>query len=264
MLIASEPPASDIVVSARDVTMALGHRTILDDVSLDVKTGEVVVLLGPSGAGKTTFLRTINLLSNFDSGDIYVDGHRMGYKRTKSGPYMRDRGRHLAEQRRNIGFVFQHFNLFPHMTALENVWHTPVRILKKPRAASIQEAKDLLAMVGLADRMESHPRNLSGGQQQRVAIARALAMHPSLMLFDEPTSALDPEMTGEVLAVMQKLASGGKTTMIIVTHEMGFARKVASRIVVMADGRIVEQGSPEDILDHPKERRTQEFLAKVV
>lgn len=264
MLVTSQPPADGVVVSARDVSLTLSGRKILDDVSLDVRSGEVVVLLGPSGAGKTTFLRTINLLSDFDDGDIYVDGHRMGYKKTRSGAYMRDRGKHLAEQRRNIGFVFQHFNLFPHMTALENVWHTPVRILKHPRSKSVQEASDLLTMVGLSERMSAHPRDLSGGQQQRVAIARALAMHPSLMLFDEPTSALDPEMTGEVLSVMQNLASAGKTTMIIVTHEMGFARKVASRIAVMSDGHIIEQGPPEEVLDHPKQRRTQEFLSKVV
>mgnify|MGYP003375912077 CR=1 FL=1 len=242
MIAQNKLPAEDVIVSARDICMTRGDNKILRNVSMDVRRGEVVVLLGPSGAGKTSFLRTINLLNSFESGEMFVDGHRMGYKKTKAGAYMRD-NHHLAEQRRNIGFVFQHFNLFPHMTALENVWHTPVRIMKRPKV---------------------HPRELSGGQQQRVAIARALVMHPALMLFDEPTSALDPEMTIEVLNVMQHLASESGTTMIIVTHEIEFARKVADRIVIMADGQIIEQGTPEDVLDAPKHPRTREFLAKVV
>nr|WP_202805806.1 amino acid ABC transporter ATP-binding protein [Bifidobacterium ruminantium] len=243
--------------------MTRGDNKILRNVSMDVRRGEVVVLLGPSGAGKTSFLRTINLLNSFESGEMFVDGHRMGYKKTKAGAYMRD-NHHLTEQRRNIGFVFQHFNLFPHMTALENVWHTPVRIMKQPKAQCVEEAKKLLQQVGLSEKMDLHPRELSGGQQQRVAIARALAMHPALMLFDEPTSALDPEMTIEVLNVMQHLASESGTTMIIVTHEIEFARKVADRIVIMADGQIIEQGTPEEVLDAPNHPRTREFLAKVV
>ena len=263
MISDSTLPDGGTIVSARNISMARGDNVILRDVSLDVKKGEVVVLLGPSGAGKTSFLRTINLLNSFESGEMYVDGHRMGYRRTKSGAYTKD-NKHLAEQRRNIGFVFQHFNLFPHMTALENVWHTPVRIMKAPKEQSIAEAAQLLEKVGLSDRMDQHPRSLSGGQQQRVAIARALAMHPALMLFDEPTSALDPEMTGEVLGVMQNLVAEGNTTMVIVTHEIAFARQVADRIVVMADGHIVEQGSPAAVLDNPTNPRTREFLAKVV
>lgn len=260
----SKLPPEDVIVRATDVCYSVNGHQILHDVSLDVHRGEVVVLLGPSGAGKTTFLRTINMLNPYDDGTIFVDGHLMGYKKTRSGAYTPDTGKHLAEQRRNIGFVFQHFNLWPHMTALENVWHTPVRILKRPKAEAVEEAKRLLARVGLADRMDAHPNGLSGGQQQRVAIARALAMHPSLMLFDEPTSALDPEMTLEVLAVMKQLAESGDTTMMIVTHEIEFAREVADRIVVMADGRLLEQGTPEEVLEHPKEQRTREFLAKVL
>ena len=259
-----EVPDSDTVVSAKDVSLSFQGNQILHEVSLDVHKGEVVVLLGPSGAGKTSFLRTINLLNSYDSGEIFVDGHLMGYKKTKSRAYTPDSGKHLAEQRRNIGFVFQHFNLFPHMTALENVWHTPVRILKVPKEQAVREAGELLALVGLSDRKDAHPNGLSGGQQQRVAIARALAMHPALMLFDEPTSALDPEMTKEVLTVMQKLAGKGDTTKMIVTHEIEFARKVADRIVVMADGRIIEQGPTEDVLDRPQETRTKEFLTKVL
>lgn len=263
MIAQNKLPAEDVIVSARDICMTRGDNKILRNVSMDVRRGEVVVLLGPSGAGKTSFLRTINLLNSFESGEMFVDGHRMGYKKTKAGAYMRD-NHHLAEQRRNIGFVFQHFNLFPHMTALENVWHTPVRIMKRPKAQCVEEAKKLLQQVELSEKIDLHPRELSGGQQQRVAIARALAMHPALMLFDEPTSALDPEMTIEVLNVMQHLASESGTTMIIVTHEIEFARKVADRIVIMADGQIIEQGTPEDVLDAPKHLRTREFLAKVV
>ncbi|WP_091969734.1 amino acid ABC transporter ATP-binding protein [Propionibacterium cyclohexanicum] len=254
---------ADRVVHATGVKKVLGGKLILRGVDFDVNRGEVVVLLGPSGAGKTTLLRTLNGLESLDGGQVTISGQRIGYIETAHGAVRRAPERVLARQRRDIGFVFQHFNLYPHMTALENIWHAPVRVLKKPKSEAVEEARALLTRVGLADRADAHPSGLSGGQQQRVAIARALAMHPKLMLFDEPTSALDPEMTGEVLRVMRDLAAGGQITMIVVTHEISFARQVASRLVVMADGQVVETGTPHEILDHPSTSRTQEFLAKV-
>ncbi|KAB1659380.1 amino acid ABC transporter ATP-binding protein [Pseudoclavibacter sp. CFCC 13796] len=240
-----------------------GGKLVLDDVSLSVRAGEVVVLLGASGAGKTSLLRTINQLDPIDSGNIEVGGPMVGYRKTKSGRLIPVENRELKLQRREIGFVFQHFNLFPHMTVLENIWHAPVRVRRQDRASSIQEARDLLAQVGLSDKADAHPNNLSGGQQQRVAIARALAMHPTVMLFDEPTSALDPEMTREVLEVMKSLARKNMS-MIIVTHEMAFAREAADRIVVMDAGRIIESGSPQQVFDNPVQERTREFFAKTM
>jgi len=251
------------IVVATGINRSIAGNHILKDISLTVSRGEVVVLVGPSGAGKTTFLRTINHLESIDSGEILVNGHMVGYVRGKSGRLIESSARRLATQRQDIGFVFQHFNLFPHMTVLENIWHAPVRVKNVPKAEAVLQAQQLLARVGLADKGAQHPSQLSGGQKQRVAIARALAMKPQLLLFDEPTSALDPEMTGEVLEVMQQLAAED-ITMVVVTHEMGFAREVADRVVVMADGAIVEAGSPNQIFTAPTHQRTKDFLAKVL
>ncbi|WP_240630282.1 amino acid ABC transporter ATP-binding protein [Specibacter cremeus] len=251
------------MVSANKVCRSLGGRPILSDVSTEIRRGEVVVLIGPSGAGKTTFLRTINHLEQIDSGDLFVNGHRVGYRKLDSGRLIEDSTRTLAKQREEIGFVFQHFNLFPHMSVLENIWHAPVRVRKIPKQAAVADARRLLARVGLADKADKRPASLSGGQQQRVAIARGLAMKPELMLFDEPTSALDPEMIGEVLDVMKELAQD-QMTMVVVTHEMGFAREVADRIIVMDAGRIIESGSPDQIFNNPQNPRTSSFLSKIL
>ncbi|HWV47859.1 MAG TPA: amino acid ABC transporter ATP-binding protein [Microbacterium sp.] len=249
------------LVRVSGVSRRIGEHTILDACSFEVARGEVVVLIGPSGAGKTTLLRTINHLEPHDDGEIHVADRRIGYRETGNKRNELS-ARALATQRRDIGFVFQHFNLFPHMTAAENVWHTPVRILKEDASEAKRRAHALLERVGLAEKANAHSRNLSGGQQQRVAIARALAMRPKLMLFDEPTSALDPEMVGEVLAVMKDLARD-HMTMIVVTHEMGFARDVADRIVVMDQGRIIEHAPPAELFSAPKSPRTASFLAQV-
>ncbi|MCU1570880.1 MAG: Amino acid transporter ATP-binding protein family [Naasia sp.] len=251
------------LVRARGVTRSLGGRTVLDDVSLEVSRGEVVVLVGPSGAGKTTLLRTINHLESIDRGEITVAGKRVGYVEGADGKVRSAPKRVLAKQRQDIGFVFQHFNLFPHMTVAENVWHGPVRVLKAPKAEAVAQAQALLARVGLADKADVRPNKLSGGQQQRVAIARALAMQPKLMLFDEPTSALDPEMIGEVLDVMKELARE-HMTMIVVTHEMGFAREVADRIVVMDAGAVIESAPPAELFANPQHPRTRSFLSKIL
>ena len=250
------------IVRTVDVNKWFGDRHILTDVSMQVERGEVVVLVGPSGAGKTTFLRTLNQLEPIDSGEIYVNGERIG-ERVVNGTVKPLSTRALAKQRSDIGFVFQHFNLFPHMTVLENVWHAPVRVKGENKTESITYAKELLDRVGLSEHAEARPRSLSGGQQQRVAIARALAMRPSLMLFDEPTSALDPEMVGEVLQVMQDLAEAGMT-MIIVSHEMGFTREVADRVLVLDAGAVIEDGHPEQVFTQPKHERTRQFLSKVL
>ncbi|MFE6805113.1 amino acid ABC transporter ATP-binding protein [Streptomyces sp. NPDC057681] len=254
---------TDVLVRATQVRKSIDGRSILDDVSLDVHRGEVVVLVGPSGAGKTTFLRTINSLETIDSGEILVDGRMVGYRRKADGTLVMDSAATVARQRQEIGFVFQHFHLFPHMSVVENLWHAPVRVKGVPKAAAVDRAHELLARVGLSDKADVRPRNLSGGQQQRVAIARALAMSPTLMLFDEPTSALDPEMTGEVLAVMKELAED-HMTMVVVTHEIGFAREVADRVVVMDAGRVVEQGPPAQVFTQPTHARTAAFLSKVL
>jgi polar amino acid transport system ATP-binding protein len=239
------------------------HTHVLDDVSFEVKQGEVVVIIGPSGSGKTTLLRCINHLERIDDGRLYVNGHLIGYQLNKQGKLVNSPQKEIARQRREIGFVFQHFNLFPHQTALENVALAPVRVRGTARADAMEEGRRLLARVGLADKCDAYPRRLSGGQQQRVAIARALAMKPALMLFDEPTSALDPEMVGEVLEVMRELAEEGMT-MVVVSHEMGFARSVGDRVIMMDAGHIVETGPPSEVLVDPRAERTRAFLSKVL
>ena len=250
------------IVRAVNVAKAFHHLEVLKGIDLEVHPGEVVCLLGPSGSGKTTFLRCINMLETIDGGRIFVDGVLMGFD--DSGPHLR----HLSDsaksaQRREIGMVFQRFNLFPHMTVLENIIEAPLQVRGVARDAAIARARDLLSMVGLSDKERNYPSQLSGGQQQRVAIARALAMDPKLMLFDEPTSALDPELVGEVLRVMRDLAEQGMT-MIVVTHEIAFARDVADRVVFMDGGVIVEQGPARDIITHPREERTRQFLARIL
>ena len=247
------------LVHAKGLTVSLSGRKVLDSVDLHVERGEVVVLIGPSGSGKTTFLRTLNLLQPVDSGELVVAGRNMG----ETGERTRISSRELARRRRDIGFVFQQFNLFPHMTAAENIWHSPVRVRGVSKPIAQAQAQQLLERVGLADKADSHPNKLSGGQQQRVAIARSLAMQPQLMLFDEPTSALDPEMIGEVLDVMKELARD-HMTMIVVTHEMSFAREVADRIVVMDAGRVIEVGPPSQVFANPQHERTQAFLSKIL
>jgi polar amino acid transport system ATP-binding protein len=251
------------LVSMRGVNKSFGERSILVDVDLDVRRGEVVVLVGPSGAGKTTLLRTINRLEPIDGGEIRINGELMGARVTAGGKVVDLSTRELARQRADIGFVFQQFNLFPHMSVLENVWHAPVTVKGEKKSEAIAAARVLLERVGLSDKADARTRALSGGQQQRVAIARALAMRPALMLFDEPTSALDPEMVGEVLEVMRDLAESGMT-MVVVSHEMGFVREAADRVVVMVDGRIIEEGEPTQVFTAPREERTRQFLSKVL
>jgi polar amino acid transport system ATP-binding protein len=248
------------VVSIRRASCTLGGRKVLDDVSLDVMRGQVVVLIGPSGAGKTTLLRSLNHLERVDSGEIMISGVPIGHRDTTSKKKVSTT--ELALRRREIGFVFQHFNLFPHMTAVENVWNGPVRVLGTPKEKARKDAHALLERVGLADKAESRPSQLSGGQQQRVAIARALAMRPKVMLFDEPTSALDVEMVGEVLEVMRELARD-HMTMVVVTHEIRFAREVADRVVVMDAGRIIEDAPPDQLFSHPQHERTKAFLSTI-
>jgi polar amino acid transport system ATP-binding protein len=251
-----------VVVEARDVRKSFGTYEVLKGISLDVRHGEVVLVIGPSGSGKTTFLRCINHLEKIDSGSIRVNGKLIGY-REENGKIVSDKEKEIAHQRANIGFVFQRFNLFPHKTALENVIEAPIQVrhLKEDEARTI--GRGLLDRVGLAHKIESYPSQLSGGQQQRVAIARALAMRPTLMLFDEPTSALDPEMIGEVLAVMRELAHEGMT-MVVVSHEMGFGREAADRVVMIDDGVIVEEGPPSQVFGDPQHERTKAFLSKIL
>jgi polar amino acid transport system ATP-binding protein len=253
---------SDVVMHAEDVHKSFGKLEVLKGVSLEVTKGETVCIIGPSGSGKTTFIRCINHLEKIDSGRIEVNGHLIGY-RERNGKIVEDSERNIARQRTEIGMVFQRFNLFPHKTALENVIEAPVHVLGTPKGQAVGLGKALLARVGLADKVDTYPGKLSGGQQQRVAIARALAMGPQLMLFDEATSALDPETIGEVLEVMEELARAG-TTMIVVTHEMGFARKAASRVVMMDDGLIIEEGTPEHFFLEPTHERTKQFLSKIL
>jgi polar amino acid transport system ATP-binding protein len=253
---------SEIIMRAEDVHKRFGRLEVLKGVSLDVEKKENVCIIGPSGSGKTTFIRCINHLEKIDGGRITVNGHLIGY-RQKNTKLVEDSEASIAKQRTQIGMVFQRFNLFPHKTALENVTEAPVHVLDTPEEQARETGRALLTRVGLGDKCDTYPGKLSGGQQQRVAIARALAMKPALMLFDEPTSALDPEVTGEVLDVMEELAHEGMT-MIVVTHEMGFARKAADRVVMMDGGVIIEEGTPEHFFEAPEQERTKQFLSKIL
>ena len=251
-------PVASPILAARRVGKSYGPYPALSEVTLDVAAGEVVCIIGPSGSGKTTFLRCVNQIERIDAGSLWIAGELAGYRQV-GGALLPLRPAEVARQRRDTGMVFQRFNLFPHMTALRNVMEGPVQVLRQPAAAARAEAMRLLDRVGLAHKADAYPAQLSGGQQQRVAIARSLAMKPKLMLFDEPTSALDPELVGEVLAVMRDLAADG-TTMLVVTHELGFAREVAHRVVFMDHGRIVEIGAPAQVLQAPRESRIRDFL----
>ncbi len=239
-------------ILVKNLKKNFGHLEVLKRISLEVGEGEVVCLIGPSGSGKSTFLRCLNRLEKITAGEVHVDGHPIS-----------DPNININRVRENIGMVFQHFNLFPHLTVRENITLAPVELKKMDKESASKRAAELLERVGLADKADSYPGQLSGGQKQRVAIARALAMDPDIMLFDEPTSALDPEMVGEVLEVMKQLAADGMT-MMVVTHEMGFAREVADRVIFMDDGYIVEEGTPEELFGNPKEERTISFLNKVL
>jgi polar amino acid transport system ATP-binding protein len=254
---------SQPMVKAESVHKRFGRLEVLKGVSVEVESGQVVCIIGPSGSGKSTFLRCINHLEKIDAGRLWVDGELVGYRQVSDKLYeLRDS--EICADRAEIGMVFQGFNLFGHMTALENVIEAPVHVKKVRKRDAVAQAKVLLGRVGLADKVDNYPSQLSGGQQQRVAIARALAMTPKLMLFDEPTSALDPELVGEVLDVMKSLAFDFKTTMIVVTHEMGFAREAADRVLMMDDGRIIEEGSPQHFFDAPREERTKQFLSAIL
>jgi polar amino acid transport system ATP-binding protein len=243
---------ADTKILVKNLKKHFGKLEVLNDINCEIKQGEVVVLLGPSGSGKSTFLRCLNRLEDITSGEAYIDGVNVADKKTN-----------LNHIRQKVGMVFQHFNLFPHMTVLDNITLAPVELKKMTKAEAEKKAMEPLERVGLAEKAKTYPPQLSGGQKQRVAIARALAMNPDIMLFDEPTSALDPEMVGEVLAVMKELAEEGMT-MVCVTHEIGFAREVASRVIFMDGGYIVEEGTPEEIFNDPKEPRTIDFLNKVL
>jgi len=253
---------SEPMVKAEGVHKRFGRVEVLRGVDLSVPAGTVTCLIGPSGSGKSTLLRCINHLEKIQAGRIWVDGDLVGYEQRGDRLYELKEAE-IARKRAEIGMVFQHFNLFGHMTALENVIEAPCRVRKVRRADAVARARELLGRVGLADRADAYPSQLSGGQQQRVAIARALAMDPKLMLFDEPTSALDPELVGEVLDVIRGLAATGMT-MIVVTHEMGFAREVADQVVFMDAGCVIERGTPAEVLGNPREARTRDFLAKVL
>ncbi|HYH25319.1 MAG TPA: amino acid ABC transporter ATP-binding protein [Blastococcus sp.] len=250
------------MVKAENVHKHFGRLEVLKGIDLEVAAGEVVCVIGPSGSGKSTFLRCINHLEKIDAGRLWVDGHLVGY-RESGGKLYELRESEVAKQRREIGMVFQRFNLFPHMTALENIMYAPRTVRREPRAEVRDRAMALLSQVGLSEKADSYPGALSGGQQQRVAIARALAMRPKLMLFDEPTSALDPELVGEVLEVIQDLARE-KRTMLIATHEMQFCREVADSLVFMDAGVVVESGKPREVLANPQHERTKAFLSKVL
>jgi len=240
------------MIKVTNLKKSYGELEVLKGINADIKEREVVVVIGPSGSGKSTFLRCLNLLEDFNDGEIIIDGFNL-----------KDKNTDINKVREEVGMVFQRFNLFPHMTVLDNITLAPVKVRKWPLERAKQKAMELLAKVGLQDKANVYPDSLSGGQAQRVAIARALAMEPKVMLFDEPTSALDPEMVGEVLAVMKQLAQEGMT-MVVVTHEMGFAREVGDRVVFMDGGYIVEEGTPSEIFDNPKHERTKAFLSKVL
>jgi polar amino acid transport system ATP-binding protein len=248
-------------LSLRAISKCFDDTEVLRDVSLEVARGEVVCLIGPSGSGKSTLLRCINWLEQPDAGSVYLSGERVGLGADRTGLPPGGRERRIARQRTRMSMVFQHSNLWPHLTTLGNVCEAPIHVLKRPRSEVEREALALLDKVGVRDKADSFPHTLSGGQQQRVGIARALAMNPELLLFDEPTSALDPEMVGEVLEVMKDLAREGRT-MVVVTHEMRFARDVADRIVFLDGGRVVETGAPADVLERPRTERAQRFLAR--
>jgi polar amino acid transport system ATP-binding protein len=250
------------MVKAERVQKRFGRLDVLKGISLEVEPREVVCMLGPSGSGKSTFLRCINHLEKIDAGRLWVDGELVGYRQAGDKLY-EQRDAEICRDRAEIGMVFQSFNLFGHMTALENVVEAPIRVKKLPKAATLARGKELLERVGLGDKLDAYPLQLSGGQQQRVAFARARAMQPKLVLFDAPTSALDPELVGDVLGVMRQLAQEGMT-MIVVTHEMGFAREAADRVVMMDDGRIIEEGTPEELFERPREARTRQFLSKIL
>lgn len=240
------------LIEIKNLHKYYGKNEVLKGLDVQIKKGEVVVMIGPSGSGKSTFLRTMNLLEVPTKGEVYFESTNIS-----------DKSVDVFKHREKMGMVFQQFNLFPNMTVLDNLTLAPLKTKKLTKSEAIEKAKELLERVGMSEKADAYPQSLSGGQQQRVAIARSLAMNPDVMLFDEPTSALDPEMVGEVLSVMQELAKEGMT-MVVVTHEMGFAKEVADRVLFMADGLIVEEGSPEEVFDHPKESRTKEFLAKVL
>ncbi len=240
------------MLKVKNLYKSFGDHEVLKDINENIKKGEVVCVIGPSGSGKSTFLRCLNLLEEPTAGEVYLDDELINTPKID-----------INQARQKLGMVFQNFNLFPHKTVLQNITMAPINVLGMPQEDAEKKAKALLETVGLSDKADAYPRSLSGGQQQRVAIARALAMEPEAMLFDEPTSALDPEMVGDVLAVMKELASQGMT-MVIVTHEMGFAREVADRVIFMDEGTIVEEGTPADIFDNPKEDRVKDFLSKVL
>ncbi|QQU80602.1 amino acid ABC transporter ATP-binding protein [Corynebacterium striatum] len=250
------------MISAQNVHKSFGSLNVLKGITLEIQPGEVACLLGPSGSGKSTFLRCCNHLEKVTAGRLYVDGDLIGY-RERDGALYEISEKEAAAQRADIGMVFQQFNLFAHRTVLENIIEAPVHVKKQPVEQAKKRAMELLEQVGLAHKADAYPVQLSGGQQQRVAIARSVAMDPKLMLFDEPTSALDPELVGEVLRVMKELAAGGMT-MLVVTHEMGFAREVADKIFFMDGGQVIESGTPEQVIDNPQHPRTQEFLSSLL
>ncbi len=250
-----------VIVKFERVNKFFGDLHVLNDINLEVLKNQVLVIIGPSGSGKSTLLRSINHLEKVESGHLFVNGRMVGYIE-KDGKLLEDSEKNIARQRMEIGMVFQRFNLFPHLTAIENIMEAPIRVKKTSRKQAEEEAMQLLVRIGLTDKRDSYPNQLSGGQQQRIAIARALAMKPSLMLFDEPTSALDPEMIGEVLDVMKSLAH--EMTMIVVSHEMGFTRAAADRIIFMDEGCIIEDTTPEKLFANPKEERTRLFLSKIL
>lgn len=252
---------SETVLRLRDVHKFFGQNEVLRGIDLDVAAGEVLCVLGPSGSGKSTLLRAINHLEPLDRGTVHLGEELIGYQEVR-GRLVELPDRKLSRQRARLGMVFQSFNLFPHMTVLQNVVEAPIRVRSEDPKLARERALELLAMVGLTDKAHAYPRHLSGGQQQRVAISRALAMNPAVMLFDEPTSALDPELVGEVLDVMRGLAAKGMT-MLVVTHEIGFAREVADRVIFLDDGVIVEQGPPAEVIGNPRQQRTKDFLVRV-